>query len=137
MAMTPTLHPGIVCEGALKLAAIVRQHLLDAPWKQGFNQCREARGVLAVVTWYRDCQGKAAGVVGDREQVAAGAPDKAHYRVEYDAVTWVSRAEAFAQPLLKTLAAQRFGLAFRRQTESYRATDRCNSNSRHTRRWLT
>ena len=38
--MTPTLLPGIVYEGALKLAAIVRQHLLDAPWKQGFDQCR-------------------------------------------------------------------------------------------------
>ena len=56
--MTPTLRPGIVCEGALKLATIVREYLLDAPRKQGFDQFREACGMLAVVTRYRDCQGK-------------------------------------------------------------------------------
>ena len=76
---------------------------------------RSACGVLAVVTGNRDRQRKAAGVVGGREQVAAGAPDKAHYCVECDTVTRVIRAEAFARPLFETLAAQRFDLAFRRQ----------------------
>ena len=58
-------------------------------------------GVLAVMAGYRDRQDKAprqsnwrktAGVVGGRARVAAGAPDKAHHRVERDAVTRVVRA---------------------------------------------
>ena len=49
--------------------------------------------------------GKAAGVVGGREQVAAGAPDEAYHRVERDAVTRVVRAEAFAQALFVTESA--------------------------------
>ena len=80
--MAPPLRSGIVGKGALELGAIVREYLFNAPREHGFDQRREACGVLAVVAGYRDRQdkaprqnnwGKAAGVVGGREQVAAGA----------------------------------------------------------------
>ncbi len=103
--MAPPLRPGVIGKGALKPTAVVCQDLFDTPWKHGLDQFREARGVVAVVALHSDRQGKAAGVIGGSEQVATGASDETHHRIERDAVPRVIRAEAVAQPLLETLAA--------------------------------
>ena len=52
--MAPPLRPGVIGKGTLKLAAVVREYLLDTSWKHGLDQFREACGVVVVVALHSD-----------------------------------------------------------------------------------
>ena len=62
----------------MKLAAGVGKYLFYASREGGLHQRREASGMMAVVRCRGDGYRETAGVVGGREQVAAGAAGKAH-----------------------------------------------------------
>ena len=84
--MVLPLGSGVIGKGTLKLAAVVREYLLDTPLPETrFDQLREARRVVAVVAWYRDRQSEATGMVGGREHIATSTqheqPDKMFFLI--------------------------------------------------------